>query len=148
MYGFDGDYRRRPIQSLGGRSQNNDRETIIRKAQQERQKRNELRRQNNGAIVLQSYARSFIDRQRKKHSERELFDQYYQANKNDLGEEKNLEYLLKRLTFFYCKTNEKDRERLVSMLDSFLHVFTRIAKIWYFTYNETLQAFITYLARS
>ncbi|CAD7088328.1 unnamed protein product [Hermetia illucens] len=115
MYGFDGDYRRRPIQSLGGRSQNNDRETIIRKAQQERQKRNELRRQNNGAIVLQSYARSFIDRQRKKHSERELFDQYYQANKNYLGEEKNLEYLLKRLTFFYCKTNEKDRERLIDI---------------------------------
>lgn len=115
MFGFDGDYRRRPVQSLGGASQSCDRETIIRKAQQERQKRNELRRQNNGAIVLQSYTRSFIHRQRRKRLEREAFDDFLRTHRDRVIEDECLGYLLRRLLFFYTKRESKDGERLVSI---------------------------------
>ncbi|XP_055923583.1 ubiquitin-protein ligase E3C [Eupeodes corollae] len=115
MYSFDGDYRRRPVQNLGGASQSCDRETIIKKAQIERQKRNELRKQNNGAIVLQSYTRSFILRQRQKKLERDNFDEFFKSHKDKLTEDDNLAYLLRRILFFYSNKVSKDCERLIEL---------------------------------
>lgn len=111
MFDFDGSYRRVPIQSLGGTSQNSDRETLIKKSQQERQKRAEVRKQNNGATVIQSYARSFILRQRIKQEQRKIFDDFMSKqieNKEQLG------FLLQRILFFYYRKNQRDGERLVS----------------------------------
>lgn len=116
MFGFDGEYRRRPVQSLGGASHTCDRDTVIRKAAQERQKRNELRQKENGAVVLQSYARSFIHRQRRKRAEREAFDAFLLARKNSITEDESLTFLLRRLNFFYSSREAKDGERLVSAL--------------------------------
>lgn len=111
MFSFDGDYRRTPVQSLGGASQNSDRDTLIKKAQQERQKRAELRQQNDGATVIQSYARSFILRQRLKEEQRHQFDEFMaaKATLNDA----TLEHVLRRILFFYYYRNQKDGERLV-----------------------------------
>lgn len=114
MFGFDGEYRRRPVQSLGGASQTCDRDTAIRKAAVERQKRNELRQKTHGAVVLQSYARSFIHRQRRKRAEREAFDAYLHAHRDRVTEDVSLCFLLRRLTFFYSNRVPKDSERLVS----------------------------------
>lgn len=115
MYNFDGDYRRRPLQNLGGVSCVSDRETLIKKAQQERQKRNELRKQNNGAIIIQSYTRSYLERQHVKNNEKINYDKFWLQYKDKIiDNDDNLSYLLKRLVFFYTKTDLNDCERLVS----------------------------------
>ncbi|KAJ6646801.1 putative E3 ubiquitin protein ligase, partial [Pseudolycoriella hygida] len=110
MFNFDGNYRRVPIQNLGGTSHNSDRETLIRKSQQERQRRAEIRKQNDGAITIQSYARSFILRQRIKQEQRKIFDD--SMSRQVQGEE-YLEFLLKRILFFYYHKNQRDGERLL-----------------------------------
>lgn len=115
MFGFDGEYRRRPVQSLGGASHTCDRDTAIRKAALERQKRNELRQKVNGAVVLQSYARSFIYRQRRKRAERDAFDAFFFAHRDRVIEDESLAFLLRRLSFFYSSRVLKDSERLVSL---------------------------------
>ncbi|ALC41873.1 CG3356 [Drosophila busckii] len=121
MFGFDGEYRvRRPVQSLGGASTSCDRETTIRKAALERQKRNELRQKANGAVVLQSYARSFIYRQRRKRAEREAFDAYLHAHRDRLTEDESLCFLLRRLSFFYSSRVAKDSERLIEICQQIL----------------------------
>lgn len=113
MFSFEGNYKRMPSQNLGGVSHNNDRETLIRRAQQERQKRAELRKQQNGAIVIQSTVRSFIARIKCKKEARNAFDQYLKSV--GLTNLTHLEYLLKCILFFYDNTNETDGERLVSV---------------------------------
>lgn len=114
MFSFDGNYKRTPSQRLGGVSTTNDRETLIRRAQQERQKRAEIRRQNSGASIIQASVRSFLSRSKCKERERFAFDQYVKTT--GLRNQENLEYLLKRILFFYYKKNQKDGERLVSMI--------------------------------
>lgn len=111
MFSFDGSYKRTPSQRLGGASQTNDRETLIRRAQQERQKRAECRKQQIGAVVIQSHVRSFLVRLKYKQLAREQFDQNLQtaAVTND----QQVEYLVKSLIFFYYIKNETDGERLV-----------------------------------
>lgn len=84
---------------------------MIRRAQQERQRRAEVRRQNTGATVIQASVRSFSSRIKCKEHERNAFD-YYLQNMG-LANQENLEYLLKRILFFYYKKNGKDGERLV-----------------------------------
>ncbi|KAH8253412.1 hypothetical protein KR032_005476 [Drosophila birchii] len=120
MFGFDGEYRRRPVQSLGGASHTCDRDTVIRKAAQERQKRNELRQKENGAVVLQSYARSFIHRQRAKRAEREAFDAFLLARKDSITEDESLTFVLRRLNFFYSSREAKDAERLIEVCQQIL----------------------------
>lgn len=112
MFSFEGNYKRTPSQNLGGVSHTNDRETLIRRAQQERQKRAELRRQQNGAVIIQSSVRSFISRIKCKKQIRIVFDQYLKAV--GLTNLTHLEYLLKGILFFYDNTNESDGERLVT----------------------------------
>lgn len=117
MFSFDGDYRRTPVQSLGGASHSSDRDTLIRKAQVERQKRAEFRQQNNGATVIQSYARSFILRQRIKEHQRQIYDDW--VAKNGVLNDDKLEHVLKRILFFYYHKNKKDGERLVTQIHSY-----------------------------
>lgn len=152
MFSFEGDYKRTPLQRLGGVSTSNgnsltysfavsnvqirifmhridfvliycprsrsfaipDRETLIRRAQQERQKRADVRKQNNGAVIIQSCARSFLIRIKHKERERCAFDEYLRLS--GLSNREQLEYLLKRILFFYYKKNQKDGERLVRAL--------------------------------
>ncbi|XP_017478556.1 PREDICTED: ubiquitin-protein ligase E3C [Rhagoletis zephyria] len=128
MFGFDGDYRRRPVQSLGGASQSSDRETIIRKAQHERQKRNEMRLQNNGAVVLQSHTRSFIHRQRRKRLERELFDDFLRTHRERVVDDDCLSYLLRRLLFFYTSRETKDGKRLIDVCQHILRQPERLLR--------------------
>ncbi|XP_055627362.1 ubiquitin-protein ligase E3C [Toxorhynchites rutilus septentrionalis] len=111
MFNFDGDFRRRPQQSLGGASQKSDRLSIIRKAQQERQKREDARRQQNGVVVIQSSVRSFVQRQSVKRKERERFDEY--RKRCGLRGMPDLEFLTRRIVFFYHSKDGKDGDRLI-----------------------------------
>ncbi|KAH8403751.1 hypothetical protein KR215_002236 [Drosophila sulfurigaster] len=126
MFGFDGEYRRRPVQSLGGASHTCDRDTAIRKAALERQKRNELRQKANGAVVLQSYARSFIHRQRRKRAEREAFDAYLQLHRDRVNEDESMCFLLRRLSFFYSSRVAMDSGRLIEICQQILRNPSRL----------------------
>lgn len=112
MFSFDGDYKRTPLQSLGGASHSNDRETVIKRAQQERLKRAENRRQNVSAVTIQSAVRSYLQRKRCKDYERHLFTEYFQ--KYGLSTEEHFNFLIRQILFFYNKNNVEDIERLVS----------------------------------
>lgn len=115
MFSFEGNYKRTPSQNLGGASHTNDRETLIRRAQLERQKRAEIRRQHTSAITIQSYVRSFLSRIKCKKEGRTLFDQYLTTV--GLTNAEQLEYLLRCILFFYDNLNEKDGERLVRIFN-------------------------------
>lgn len=54
---FDGAYKRSPIQNLGGSSIETDRQTLIKKAQTERKKREETRKKEVSALKIQSFIR-------------------------------------------------------------------------------------------
>lgn len=107
MFSFDGDFRRKPEQSLGGSSQRADRMSIIRNAQFERQRREQNRRETQSSTKIQAHVRSFIYRQRRKAMEREKFDNYLRQN-GSVSEEA-LDFLLKRLVFFYDFHVDGDR---------------------------------------
>lgn len=121
MFSFEGNYKRTPLQSLGGVSHTNDRETLIRRAQLERQKRAEIRKQHTGAITIQSSVRSFLCRIKCKQDARNVFDQYLATV--GLTNPEQLEYLLRCILFFYDNRNEKDGERLVSVIFSVFSSF-------------------------
>lgn len=57
MFHFDGSYKRSPIQNLGGSSYETDRQTLIKKAQIERKKREETRQKEVSSLKLQSFFR-------------------------------------------------------------------------------------------
>uniref|UniRef100_A0A1B0FE55 Ubiquitin-protein ligase E3C n=1 Tax=Glossina morsitans morsitans TaxID=37546 RepID=A0A1B0FE55_GLOMM len=152
MFGFDGEYRRRPVQNLGGTSQTSDRETIIRKAAEERLKRNQMRRENNGAIVLQSYTRSFIHRHRRKCLEREIFDEFLRSYRDKLMEEENLAFLLRRIVFFYNAKETRDEERLIEICQHILRSPARLLQncvneyVWLHRLKKLLDLCISQLA--
>lgn len=54
---FEGNYRRLPIQSLGGSKVETDRQTLLNKAQLERKKREEIRKNEKSAIKIESLFR-------------------------------------------------------------------------------------------
>lgn len=129
---FDGQYRRTPVQSLGGASRNSDRTTLIRKAAEERQKRAEIRRQNDGATRIQSYVRSFIRRQTVKVEQRRLFDELV-ARKGALTDD-SLQVAMQRILFFYYSHNKADGERLVSW--SQMGKKNKLIEIFFFRYSS------------
>jgi ubiquitin-protein ligase E3 C len=57
MFHFDGAYKRSPIQNLGGSSVETDRISLIKKAQEERRRREEIRRKEISSLQIQSLFR-------------------------------------------------------------------------------------------
>lgn len=108
MFSFDGDFRRKPMQNLGGSSdRKSDRTSLIKNAQIERQKRERNRREMQSSTKIQAYVRSFIQRQQRKGEERVKFDEY--LKRFGMGTDEHLEFLLKRLVFFYDFHQDGDR---------------------------------------
>lgn len=60
MFHFDGSYKRAPIQNLGGLVVETDRQTLIKNAQLERKKREEIRKKEVSSLKLQSFFRQVI----------------------------------------------------------------------------------------
>jgi ubiquitin-protein ligase E3 C len=114
MFNFDGDFRQRPQQNLGGATKSVDRNEIVRKAQHERHKRELLRTQQHSAVLIQSFIRSYLCRQKIKLCEKEQYDNYIKRKGSIKFED--LDFLLKRLIFFYNSNTLKDGERLVRFL--------------------------------
>lgn len=57
MFHFDGSFKREPIINLGGQSGETDRQTLIKKAQVERKKREETRKKEVSSLKIQSLFR-------------------------------------------------------------------------------------------
>uniref|UniRef100_A0A6B2EKV0 Ubiquitin-protein ligase E3C n=1 Tax=Phlebotomus kandelakii TaxID=1109342 RepID=A0A6B2EKV0_9DIPT len=113
MYNFNGDFRRRPEQNFSGQSQKPDRESVIRRAQLERLKREEARQQETSAFIIQSFFRSCFHRQRVKASERCNFDAVLHGNVTV----QELDYLLKRFIFFFDHSRSDDCQRLLRVCE-------------------------------
>ncbi|KAK6171891.1 hypothetical protein SNE40_018314 [Patella caerulea] len=62
MFSFEGDFRRKPVQSLRGASKKEQKESLIKRVQDERQKREDQRQRQSSAIKIQSYYRRFTCR--------------------------------------------------------------------------------------
>lgn len=60
MFSFNGDYKRSPIQSLGGRTIETDRQTLIKNAQIERRRREEIRKKEISSLKIQNLFRFVI----------------------------------------------------------------------------------------
>ncbi|XP_070502808.1 ubiquitin-protein ligase E3C [Chironomus tepperi] len=110
MFNFDGSFRRLPIQSLGGSSVETDRTQLIKKAQIERKKREDLRIKHLSTIKIQKLIRSFHHRQVIKRQERVNYENYLKTNR--LENFQDLEFLLKRLLYFY---ELDDSAKLISL---------------------------------
>lgn len=117
MYSFEGDFRRRPQQNLGGVSsmKKTDRESIILQSKQQRQKREEERKRLNSAIRIQAYVRSFLVRTRYKQINRDEFDKLFSEQEvfNHVGV---LKVLMRKLVFFYDETKDIIRMTELSQL--------------------------------
>ncbi|GAB0090048.1 ubiquitin-protein ligase E3C [Sergentomyia squamirostris] len=114
MYNFNGDFRRRPEQNFSGQSTKPDRESVIRRAQLERMKREEARQQETSAFVIQSFFRSAFYRQAVKAHERRNFDSAIQITGITVQQ---LDYLLKRFIFFFDPSRTDDCQRLVTICE-------------------------------
>nr|CAB3267460.1 ubiquitin-protein ligase E3C-like [Phallusia mammillata] len=116
MYSFEGNFRSLPQVSLGGRSKEEkyNKASLLHKAQVERLKRENARKELRSTILLQSTVRSFLVRKKVKQEFRELFDQMRGSNfdHNKLG------YVIRQLCFFFDR--KTDPERLVWLCQNIL----------------------------
>lgn len=117
QYQFDGEYRRMPQQSYGGASKVEDRSELIRRAQAERQKREEQRRKLNSVKVIQALVRSFLSRTCEKKSQRADFDLIVTNSSTNVSWSQ-LCALSSKLLFFYSQ--DVDGSRLLSILQLLL----------------------------
>lgn len=104
MYSFEGDFRQKPQQALGGASRKVHRDDLLKKSALRRQTREECRRQQLAAVHINACVRGFLSRL---HQARELRREFDAASRvpGDLGT------LLRSLTFFY--NADLDGKRLV-----------------------------------
>ncbi|CAG2108104.1 unnamed protein product, partial [Medioppia subpectinata] len=113
MFGyFDGDFRRRPQQSLGGSHRETQRQQLLQKAAEERRDREELRRRTNCAIVIQSFIRGCLARKRQCSQMRKEYDDTIDrlSKSHENPSLDAIEHLIHEFIVFYCKA--KDTQRL------------------------------------
>ncbi|XP_057365077.1 ubiquitin-protein ligase E3C-like [Daphnia carinata] len=110
MFSFEGEYRRKPVQSLGGASKHSQRDIFLQRTQLERQKREDLRRQNQSAVIIQAFFRGCRARSLQKHIQRQEFETVQAAHLQNVDMQL-LTSLMKHLNFFFDK--EKDANKLI-----------------------------------
>ncbi|XP_068726665.1 ubiquitin-protein ligase E3C-like [Montipora capricornis] len=116
MFSFDGQFKTRRVVSLGGASKKEQRTSLIQRTQAERQKREELRRQNASALKIQSFLRAEHVRHQQYDLQRQSFDETIHAiekTKSIVASSSDVRNLLRSLLFFY--SHSKDTERLIWM---------------------------------
>lgn len=134
MFSFEGEFCRRPVsvskttifkkisefffslskqvQNLSGFTSNlaRDRDSLIKNAQVERQKREQARREHHSSLILTSVVRSFLERKKFKQILWTEFHDYIKLK--GLIDFQDLDYLLKRLLHFY--DSKRDADQVVS----------------------------------
>nr|XP_053650549.1 ubiquitin-protein ligase E3C-like [Cherax quadricarinatus] len=76
MWSFEGDYRRKPQQRLGGASKtkNLERSELLNQLKSDREERERQRRREAAALTIQSWTRAMLSRKRTKQDLRQQFD--------------------------------------------------------------------------
>ncbi|XP_063238622.1 ubiquitin-protein ligase E3C isoform X2 [Bacillus rossius redtenbacheri] len=126
MYSFEGEFRRKPQQNLAGASKKHERDELLHKAQFERQKREEVRKQFTSSIQIQAAVRSFLARQRQKRLQRQAFDELLACHAAQRAPaDAPLAALASRLLFFYA---EEDCGRLVALCQLLLRAHADVLR--------------------
>lgn len=162
MFSFEGEYRRKPVQSLGGASKHSQRDVFIQRTQLERQKREvkrtdvqpmsndywltassfivqELRKQNHSAVIIQAFFRGCQTRILQKNLQRQEFELIQNSSLQNVDVE-TLVSLMTRLKFFFNK--DQDSAKLVWMSQLVIKNSSSIMK-----HCETKRAFAFSLAQ-
>lgn len=110
MYSFEGDYRRKPQQRLGGASVVLERDELILRARYQRQEREHQRKRYQSTLLLQACARGFTARSKEKRKHRTEYDALLKEWSRKKIPLDVLCLATKKLLFFY--EDRKDRPRL------------------------------------
>lgn len=110
MYSFEGDYRRKPQQRLGGASVVLERDELISRARHQRQEREQQRKRYQSTLLLQACARGFTVRSKEKRKHRTEYDALFKEWNRKKIPLDVLSTATKKLLFFY--EDRKDRQRL------------------------------------
>ncbi|XP_074640383.1 ubiquitin-protein ligase E3C-like [Tubulanus polymorphus] len=115
MFSFEGDYKRRPVQSLSGASKQERTASLLLKNQIERQKREDHRKHVTSALTIQSFYRGHLVRQLQKTDQRNQYDELLVKLKK-VGLEfdvTDIFSMMRKLLFFY--KDAVDADRLISL---------------------------------
>ncbi|XP_064626388.1 ubiquitin-protein ligase E3C-like isoform X2 [Lineus longissimus] len=108
MFSFEGDFRRKPLQSLRGASRKDQTADLLLRNQKERQKREDQRKRLSSAIKIQSFYRGATTRASQKNVERERFDAVFTKTQRKQTY-MELHLLTKKLLFFYSDATDSQR---------------------------------------
>ncbi|GIY29114.1 ubiquitin-protein ligase E3C [Caerostris extrusa] len=140
MYSFEGEFRRRPQQSLGGASRKVAREELLHKAQRERLQREEKRRIIQSATVIQAFVRGSLTRQEEKRKLREEFNQLMKTKlNNQTSVSSNPDVLydqIGNLLHFY--NEQQDSSKLLAVNQIFLRDTTVISRLFHSKFDDWL----------
>ncbi|XP_048762043.2 ubiquitin-protein ligase E3C-like [Ostrea edulis] len=112
MYSFEGDFRRKPIQSLRGASRKEQTDSLLTRTKAGREKREEKRQRNSSSVIIQSAYRGHIERKRQREILRQEYDQLITKKITDPV---TLFDAIRRLCYFYRTDCERDRDRLIQL---------------------------------
>lgn len=103
------------VQNLAGFTSNSarDRDSLIKNAQVERQKREQARKEHHSSLVITSVMRSYLARKKFKQILWTEFHDYIKLK--GLMDFQDLDYLLKRLLHFYDA--KRDADQVVSLYE-------------------------------
>ncbi|CAE1170740.1 UBE3C [Acanthosepion pharaonis] len=137
MYSFEGEFRRGPVQSFGGASRKEHREDLIRRAQEERQRREELRIQNESAIKIQTFYRGYRTRKKEAMHQREIFDSKLSAfPKQSRVNVRIVSELCSQLLFFY--NGKMDQSRLLWICQQMLSQKEEVVELMIENFDKML----------
>ncbi|KAK7793688.1 hypothetical protein R5R35_013163 [Gryllus longicercus] len=153
MYSFEGEFRRKPQQNLAGASKKQERSELLQRAQNERQKREELRKQHNSTVLIQACVRGFLIRQKEKHLQREMFDKAFERRNGQTIDYNNLAYLTQKLLFFYNEKTDSERLILISQLllkqhEKIIHAAGASDNVWFWRLQRLLHLNLSHLVTS
>ncbi|XP_032221291.2 ubiquitin-protein ligase E3C [Nematostella vectensis] len=119
MFAFDGQFKSRPIVSLGGASKKEQRNDLIQRAQEERQRREDQRLRILSAIKIQSFLRAQHVCYQQYCQQRAIFDEEVKSyQKAKVPDPQFVTVLTRRLLFFF--STSKDTKRLVWLCQMWL----------------------------
>lgn len=112
MYSFEGDFRRKPVQSLRGASKKEQTDSLLTRAKAERERREEIRQRHSSSLKIQSAYRGHVVRKRQREI---LRDEYDKLMSRGVADPASIFNAIRRLCYFYRTDSGKDQDRLIQL---------------------------------
>lgn len=112
MYSFEGDFRRKPVQSLRGASKKEQTDSLLTRAKAERERREEIRQRHSSSLKIQSAYRGHVVRKRQREI---LRDEYDKLMSRGIADPASIFNAIRRLCYFYRTDSGKDQDRLIQL---------------------------------